>query len=81
MKTFEQYINNDNNIPEKGDYIIDDENDIGEIVDINYFENNICYIVKFFDVFINTRLQISNIFHFGTKEEMNIILQSNKYNL
>jgi hypothetical protein len=82
MKHLKEFENNISwNSLEIGDFIIDKYDDIGVIIDLPD-----AYIVKvdFYDLDdINTNFTIGykDINYHGTKEEMEIILQANKFNL
>ena len=75
IKTFETY----NKKPKIGDWIIDTDDDIGLISGFGLDDE--CVVCYCGDGTTSSIIWRSDILHFGTKEEMEIRLQANKYNL
>ena len=63
--------------PQIGDWIIDLENDLGKITKTN----PPFYHVKFDQFDASYEITRRKINYFGTKDDMKMILQANKYNL
>lgn len=68
-----------------GDWLIDDDGDIGVLDSVGYSYVEAEYYVIYPNIPSNSAhpasLNIEHIIHYGTEEEMKFIMSANKYNL